>query len=658
MAELDSSLRALRHDTEVLRESRANLTARAAKLASDLEHLEATCLNDLGVEAISLREDTAIVRIEGEGLHTEEEESRTLKQRLDNMGPVNMMALEEYTEIAQRHVFLETQRKDLIDSIENTQASIKEIDDVSRIKFDEAYKIINENFSVTFSKLFGGGQAFMRLTDAENANESGIEIVASPPGKKLQNILLLSGGEKALTALSLLVGIFQFQPAPFCVLDEVDAPLDETNVGRFAKLIAEMSATTQFIVITHSKRTMSEADVIYGVTMQEPGVSKIVSVNLGKGNRSGQGRRSVASPDTQNRTHSVVLPKLEQPPTGCSSFISRKSVRPRVRGKEPERPMHALHSGFPTSLARWVIEHEPPEKARHLDRSSEQPHRSLRSGELYLSWPLSLDKARISSRTAPSEHRVPYPRRTASLGWRGGGYRLPPTNDRVLTLLPCRRTPHPHHHLRRRYRLPCVPLRVLRAMDQQPTHAARQLLAPHPARLLVALGRDQPYPSLRLAQPRACLGHHHLRPRSRLQLRPQHVHLCARQLQPLGIRQQPVETPRNMPQMKRHRSQPIRPRIHLRIRQALAPPRHVLTHELQRVQHLPPHRIHIAQRSPQPRLRHLRLQQPRLRQSGFSSTSHRTSPPFCRHYTGLSQVSGTRSWKFILRQSGVQISLP
>ncbi len=147
------------------------------------------------------------------------------------MGPVNMMALDEYNETVTRHSFLEAQRKDLLDSIENTQASIKEIDDVSRAKFDEAFKVINENFSVTFSKLFGGGQAFMKLTDAENTNESGIDIVASPPGKKLQNILLLSGGEKALTALSLLVGIFQFQPAPFCILDEVDAPLDETNVG-------------------------------------------------------------------------------------------------------------------------------------------------------------------------------------------------------------------------------------------------------------------------------------------------------------------------------------------------------------------------------------------------------------------------------------------
>jgi chromosome segregation protein len=293
MAELDQRLRTLRHETEALREQRAALTARAARLASDIEHIDATCLNDLGVEPISLREDSAIARIEGDDLHTQEEESRTLKQKLEAMGPVNMMALDEYNETTTRHGFLETQRKDLLDSIENTQASIKEIDDVSRLKFDEAFKVINENFSVTFTKLFGGGQAFMKLTDSENSNESGIDIVASPPGKKLQNILLLSGGEKALTALSLLVGIFQFQPAPFCILDEVDAPLDETNVGRFAKLISDMSATTQFVVITHSKRTMSQADVIYGVTMQEPGVSKIVSVNLSRRD-STDNRRAVA----------------------------------------------------------------------------------------------------------------------------------------------------------------------------------------------------------------------------------------------------------------------------------------------------------------------------------------------------------------------------
>ena len=206
------------------------------------------------------------------------------------MGPVNMMALEEFSEASQRHSFLEGQRKDLLDSIQNTQDSIREIDEISKTKFDEAFAIINTNFAETFTKLFGGGQALMKLTDEQNSAESGIDIVASPPGKKLQNILLLSGGEKALTALSLLVGIFQFQPAPFCVLDEVDAPLDETNVVRFARLVHEMSQNTQFIIITHHKRTMTEADMIYGVTMQEPGVSKIVSDNINKA----ESRRAVA----------------------------------------------------------------------------------------------------------------------------------------------------------------------------------------------------------------------------------------------------------------------------------------------------------------------------------------------------------------------------
>ena len=151
-----------------------------------------------------------------------------------------------------------------------------------RSKFEEAFTAINENFSAAFTHLFGGGQAFMKLTDQENSDDSGVDIIASPPGKKLQNILLLSGGEKALTALSLLMAIFQFQPSPFCVLDEVDAALDESNVGRLANMLKKMSIHTHFIVITHSKRMMQTADAIFGVTMQEPGVSKIVSVRLGR----------------------------------------------------------------------------------------------------------------------------------------------------------------------------------------------------------------------------------------------------------------------------------------------------------------------------------------------------------------------------------------
>ena len=249
-------------------------------MRSDLEHLEASCLAEVNAEAAELRADAGIARLAGEELATEEETSRTLRQRIDQMGPVNMMALDEYKETAERHAFLETQRKDLIDSIDNTQETIREIDQISRTKFDEAFARINENFAQVFTRLFHGGQAFLRLTDVENQAESGLDIVASPPGKKLQNVLLLSGGEKALTALALLVGIFQFQPSPFCVLDEVDAALDETNVGRLADLLHSLSKETQFLIVTHSKRMMQAADFIYGVTMQEPGVSKLVSVKL------------------------------------------------------------------------------------------------------------------------------------------------------------------------------------------------------------------------------------------------------------------------------------------------------------------------------------------------------------------------------------------
>ncbi len=281
LASIEIDLKTGRAAVEQLRDTRSDLSSQVAKLRSDLEHLEASCLTEVNAEAAVLRGDREIVHIVGEELAAEEETCRTLRQRIEAMGPVNMMALEEYKETAGRHGFLETQRRDLMESIENTQETIKEIDQISRTKFDEAFARINENFAQVFTRLFHGGQAFLRLTDTENQAESGLEIVASPPGKKLQNVLLLSGGEKALTALALLVGIFQFQPSPFCVLDEVDAALDETNVGRLADLLHSLSKETQFLLVTHSKRMMHSADMIYGVTMQEPGVSKVVSVRLG-----------------------------------------------------------------------------------------------------------------------------------------------------------------------------------------------------------------------------------------------------------------------------------------------------------------------------------------------------------------------------------------
>jgi chromosome segregation protein len=281
IAEIDHELKAARLELDAARERKSEIGTLLAKLQSDLGHMAESCMNELGISADDLRANTKIPLVEGEQLTLEENTYREMRTKLENMGPVNMMALEEFKETETRHQFLETQRKDLLESIENTQATIKEIDEFSRQKFQEAFDRINENFQFSFRKLFGGGQAFMRLTDELNTAESGIDVVASPPGKKLQNVLLLSGGEKALTALSLLVGIFQYQPSPFCILDEVDAPLDEANIGRFTELIREMAAQTQFIIITHSKKTMSIAPVMYGVTMQEPGVSKIVSVKFG-----------------------------------------------------------------------------------------------------------------------------------------------------------------------------------------------------------------------------------------------------------------------------------------------------------------------------------------------------------------------------------------
>jgi chromosome segregation protein len=305
LTEIDELLRNTRQQLDLARDRRGELSATAAKLQSDLQHLADTCLNELGIERPVLMAEalsgttsgaasgaasgalsgttsgTTIQLVTGDELAAEDQAHREMRARLDAMGPVNMMALEEYKETAERHQFLGTQRKDLLDAIENTAATIREIDQVSRQKFEEAFHKINENFQATFRTLFGGGHGFMRLTDLENSAESGIDVVASPPGKKLQNVLLLSGGEKALTALALLVGIFQYTPSPFCILDEVDAPLDEANIARFTDLVREMSVQTQFILITHSRKTMSIAPVLYGVTMQEPGVSKLVSVRFG-----------------------------------------------------------------------------------------------------------------------------------------------------------------------------------------------------------------------------------------------------------------------------------------------------------------------------------------------------------------------------------------
>ena len=203
-----------------------------------------------------------------------------LRARIDRLGPVNMMAIEQYDDLETRHVFLSTQRKDLVDSIAQTSEAITRIDETTRHRFNEAFVAINKHFQEVFTTLFGGGRAGLTLLDESDPLESGIEIVAQPPGKRLQSVQLLSGGEKALTAISLMFGLFKYKPSPFCLLDEIDAPLDDANVGRFVEMLRGMQQHTQFILITHNRKTMEIADRLYGVTMEEPGVSKLISVQL------------------------------------------------------------------------------------------------------------------------------------------------------------------------------------------------------------------------------------------------------------------------------------------------------------------------------------------------------------------------------------------
>ncbi|UQA57368.1 chromosome segregation protein SMC [Polyangium aurulentum] len=203
-----------------------------------------------------------------------------LTELLDRMGPVNLDAMREYAEAEERHKYYAQQKDDLDKAIDDLEKAIAQMNRESKRLFKTTFDIINAKFKVLFPKMFRGGAAELRLTNPEDMLETGIEILAQPPGKKLGNIELMSGGEKALTAVSLIFAIFQFKPSPFCVLDEVDAPLDEANVARYNEAIRGMTAHSQFILITHIKRTMQSVDVLYGVTMQEPGVSKIVSVKV------------------------------------------------------------------------------------------------------------------------------------------------------------------------------------------------------------------------------------------------------------------------------------------------------------------------------------------------------------------------------------------
>src|SRR5688572_30627619 len=317
----EAVIRGARRAVDALRALAAEVDVQRATAESDLTHLAQQALDTVNASLDDIREEVAQMEAAGQvqpdvrairaaeavdpdelepgtgELGTEphepqepqelqeptmsaEEAIAELRDKIDRMGPVNMMAIEQSKELEERHGFLSTQRQDLVESIAQTNEAISKIDETTHARFREAFSAINANFQETFSTLFGGGKAGITLLDESDPLESGIDIVAQPPGKRLQSVMLLSGGEKALTAIALMFGIFRYKPSPFCLLDEIDAPLDDANIGRFVEMLRSMLDRTQFIIITHNRKTMEIANRLYGVTMEEPGVSKLISIQL------------------------------------------------------------------------------------------------------------------------------------------------------------------------------------------------------------------------------------------------------------------------------------------------------------------------------------------------------------------------------------------
>lgn len=274
---LEKEFHAIKKSLDEEKERRNSYEIKRAEIKRDLLHIEERIWNETSLTLKELEE-----KVSGKEGNIEEigNEIEKLKKEVERFGPVNLLAEQELEEAKKRIDFLKSQRDDVSNSIESIQKAIEKIDEESRSLFMQAFEEVNDNFKKTFSMLFEGGDCELRLQDRENPLESGVEIYAQPPGKKLLNLNLLSGGEKALTSLAFLFALFLFKPSPFCVFDEVDAPLDDPNLGRFLKFIDEMKPYTQFIIITHNPKTIEKADYIYGITMNEPGISSVYSMKL------------------------------------------------------------------------------------------------------------------------------------------------------------------------------------------------------------------------------------------------------------------------------------------------------------------------------------------------------------------------------------------
>jgi len=282
VAQRDEATKSSRQQLEGLREGTRQTELERTRVESAREHLDELCRQELGVTATQAVQETTESGADLDDVQLEQLDTAIveIKDKIERIGPVNMTAIEEFAELEERHAFLVTQRQDLDRSMESLKETIRRINRSTRDRFAEAFESIRAYYQEIYKLLFNGGRADLRLEEGEDVLECGIEILAQPPGKRLANINLLSGGEKALSAIALLFAVFRYQPSPFCLLDEVDAALDESNVGRFARMLGEYAQNTQFIIVTHNKLTMESADLLYGVTMEEPGVSRLISLQL------------------------------------------------------------------------------------------------------------------------------------------------------------------------------------------------------------------------------------------------------------------------------------------------------------------------------------------------------------------------------------------
>ena len=262
----------------LLQEEYSRTEVRKTRLEAEMEALQDRIWNEYELtysSAMELKKDVG-------SLTSAQRRINEIKNMIKELGPINVAAIDDYIKTKDRYEFMTNQRNDMEQAREKLLRVIAEMTSIMKKQFLEQFKLINKNFNDVFRELFNGGRASLTLVDEENVLESGIEIEAQPPGKKLQNMMLLSGGERAFTAIALLFAILRLKPSPFCVLDEIEAALDEANVYRFVEYLKNYSCNTQFIVVTHRKGTMEGSDMLYGVTMQEHGVSKIISMKMGE----------------------------------------------------------------------------------------------------------------------------------------------------------------------------------------------------------------------------------------------------------------------------------------------------------------------------------------------------------------------------------------